>query len=164
MLRDRVNELRRVKAADLRRNPNDWRLHPDRQKGVLQAMLEEVGFVGALVARETDAGLGRRHIAAKRPWWNSLRYRQSFVSPLPQSVVNLYEMQGFLVVMNENGCRSPRTFLCRPIHVRVLSRVQWAQRRWSTSHARADRLANSRSRSRLHRFRAVRYDQAVRVE
>ena len=57
MLHDRVKELRRVKAADLRRNPNNWRLHPDGQKGVLQAMLEEVGFVGALVARETDAGL-----------------------------------------------------------------------------------------------------------
>jgi hypothetical protein len=55
--RDRVKDLRRVKAAELRRNPKNWRLHPETQRGALEGLLEQVGFVGALVAREVDGQL-----------------------------------------------------------------------------------------------------------
>jgi hypothetical protein len=55
--RDRVKELRRVKAAELRRNPKNWRLHPETQRGALEGLLEQIGFVGALVAREVDGQL-----------------------------------------------------------------------------------------------------------
>jgi len=57
VLRDRIVGLRRVKASDLRPNSKNWRLHPDAQKGALQSVLQEIGFVGALIAREVDGKL-----------------------------------------------------------------------------------------------------------
>jgi hypothetical protein len=56
-LRDRIVELRRVKAGELRPNPKNWRLHPEGQRSAMAAMLEQIGFVGALAARETADGL-----------------------------------------------------------------------------------------------------------
>lgn len=55
-IRDRIVELRRVKASELSANPRNWRLHPDDQKGALAAMLEDVGFVGTLIARQLKDG------------------------------------------------------------------------------------------------------------
>lgn len=55
--RDRVKELRRVSAAELLDNPRNWREHPSDQRNALSGILEEVGIAGALLARETDAGL-----------------------------------------------------------------------------------------------------------
>lgn len=55
--RDRIVELRRVPASDLRPNPRNWRRHPDHQRKALASMLEEVGFAGAALARETPEGL-----------------------------------------------------------------------------------------------------------
>jgi hypothetical protein len=55
--RDRIKELRRVKAGELLANPKNWREHPEGQASALSGMLAEVGFVGALIARETPAGL-----------------------------------------------------------------------------------------------------------
>lgn len=57
MIRDRIKELRRVRAGDLLPNPKNWRTHPDSQRSALQAVLAEVGYVDALLARETPAGL-----------------------------------------------------------------------------------------------------------
>ena len=50
--RDRIVELRRVKASDLRRNPQNWRLHPEGQRSALSAVLQSIGFVGALAGRQ----------------------------------------------------------------------------------------------------------------
>src|SRR4051812_22683451 len=55
-IRDRIKELRRVRAADLRPNPRNWRLHPLEQQDALRALLAEVGYAGALLARELDDG------------------------------------------------------------------------------------------------------------
>ncbi len=55
--RDRVKELRRVSSAELLSNPRNWREHPSDQRKALSGILEEVGISGALLARETDAGL-----------------------------------------------------------------------------------------------------------
>ena len=55
--RDRIVELRRVKASDLIANPKNWRLHPEGQRSALSAMLEQIGFVGAGVARDTPHGV-----------------------------------------------------------------------------------------------------------
>jgi len=55
-IRDRVVELRRVRAAELLRNPRNWRRHPDAQKSALQGALSEIGFAGAVLARETESG------------------------------------------------------------------------------------------------------------
>jgi len=55
--RDRIVELRRVKASELRANPKNWRLHPEGQRSALAEMLSSIGYVGAAVAREKDGGL-----------------------------------------------------------------------------------------------------------
>ncbi len=55
-IRDRIKELRRVRAADLQPNPQNWRTHPTAQRDALQAILAEVGYADALLARETSAG------------------------------------------------------------------------------------------------------------
>lgn len=54
--RDRVIELRRVPAKELKRNTKNWRTHPPAQAAALRAVLNDVGFAGALLARINDAG------------------------------------------------------------------------------------------------------------
>lgn len=55
--RDRIVELRRVKAGELKANARNWRQHPEGQRSALSGMLADVGFVGALIARQTPDGL-----------------------------------------------------------------------------------------------------------
>ncbi len=56
-IRDRVVELRRVPASELRANPANARRHPRAQRQGLQDMLAQIGFAGAVLARETPEGL-----------------------------------------------------------------------------------------------------------
>jgi DNA modification methylase len=56
-IRDRVVELRRVRAAELAENPRNWRRHPAVQRRALRALLREIGYADALLAREQDGGL-----------------------------------------------------------------------------------------------------------
>jgi len=56
MIADRIKELRRVRAGDILANPSNYRTHPDEQRDVMQAVLERIGFAGALLARELDDG------------------------------------------------------------------------------------------------------------
>jgi hypothetical protein len=55
-IRDRIKELRRVRAAELRPNARNWRTHPQAQRDALRGVLAEVGYAGALLARELDDG------------------------------------------------------------------------------------------------------------
>ena len=55
-VRDRIRELRRVKASTLLPNPRNWRTHPAAQRDALRGVLAEVGYADALLARETDDG------------------------------------------------------------------------------------------------------------
>ena len=55
-IRDRIRELCRVRAADLRPNPRNWRTHPQKQREALRGILAEVGYVDALLARELPDG------------------------------------------------------------------------------------------------------------
>jgi len=55
--RDRVVEMRRVPASELKANPVHWREHPPEQQRAMKGVLEEVGIAGALLARETPDGL-----------------------------------------------------------------------------------------------------------
>jgi hypothetical protein len=55
-IRDRIRELRRVRAADLRPNPRNWRIHPPEQQDALRGILAEVGYADALLARELPDG------------------------------------------------------------------------------------------------------------
>lgn len=57
MIKDRIKELRRVKGSDLQANDKNWRRHPKWQKEGMKALLENVGYAGALVAYEKDGGL-----------------------------------------------------------------------------------------------------------
>lgn len=56
-IRDRIVDLRRVPARDLRPDPRNWRTHPKAQKEALQGLLSEIGYADALLARETPEGL-----------------------------------------------------------------------------------------------------------
>jgi DNA modification methylase len=56
VIRDRIKELKRVKASDLRPHPSNWRTHPASQRDALSGILAEVGYAGALLAREADDG------------------------------------------------------------------------------------------------------------
>lgn len=55
-IRDRIRELRRVPAGELRPNPRNWRMHPQSQRAALRSLLAEVGYAGALLARELENG------------------------------------------------------------------------------------------------------------
>lgn len=54
--RDRVRELRRVRAGDLQPHPKNWRLHDERQREAMAAALEEIGWAGASIVRELPDG------------------------------------------------------------------------------------------------------------
>ena len=55
-VRDRVKELRRVKASELHPNPRNWRMHPQRQQDALRGVLAEIGYADALLVREREDG------------------------------------------------------------------------------------------------------------
>ncbi len=55
-IRDRIKELRRVRASELRPNPRNWRTHPERQRDALRGVLAEIGYADALLARELPDG------------------------------------------------------------------------------------------------------------
>ena len=72
-IRDRIKELRRVSAGQLRPNPGNWRSHPQQQRDALRGVLAEIGYADALLARELPDGsleLIDGHLRAKpRPTW-----------------------------------------------------------------------------------------------
>lgn len=56
-IRNRVKELRNVRASDLLPNPKNWRRHPEAQSTAIQGVLAEIGYADALIAYETPEGL-----------------------------------------------------------------------------------------------------------
>jgi len=56
-IRDRIKELRRVKASEILPNPGNWRTHSKDQQNALRGILAEVGIADALLVRETPEGL-----------------------------------------------------------------------------------------------------------
>jgi hypothetical protein len=50
-IRDRVKELRRVRASELLPNPRNWRIHGREQAAALRGLLGEIGYADALLAR-----------------------------------------------------------------------------------------------------------------
>ncbi len=55
-IRDRIKDFRRVRAGDLVPNPKNWRRHPRAQADALRALLTEIGYADALLARELPDG------------------------------------------------------------------------------------------------------------
>jgi DNA modification methylase len=56
-IRNRTKETRLVRAGDLLPNPANWRKHPAAQRSALAGLLDEVGFVGTVLGRETPDGI-----------------------------------------------------------------------------------------------------------
>ncbi|HEX5106092.1 MAG TPA: hypothetical protein VFV87_19870 [Pirellulaceae bacterium] len=56
-IRDRIKELRRVRAGHLR-YPKNWRTHLEEQQNALRGILAEVGYVDALMVRDPSGALG----------------------------------------------------------------------------------------------------------
>ena len=56
-MRNRVVDFREVAAGSLIADERNWRRHPFAQRSALRQVLDEVGFVGGVIARETDEGL-----------------------------------------------------------------------------------------------------------
>src|SRR5580704_15039100 len=55
-VRDRIRELRRVRARELLPNRKNWRRHPKAQAEALRGLLAEVGYADALLVRELPDG------------------------------------------------------------------------------------------------------------
>jgi DNA modification methylase len=55
-IRDRIKDLRRVRARDLLPNPGNWRVHPESQIAALGGVLNQIGYADALIARELEDG------------------------------------------------------------------------------------------------------------
>jgi DNA modification methylase len=55
-IRDRVMDLKRVRARDLVPNPKNWRRHPKVQADALRGLLGEIGNADALLVRELPDG------------------------------------------------------------------------------------------------------------
>lgn len=55
-IRDRIKELRRVPARQLRPHPRNWRKHPQTQQDAMRGVLAEIGYADALLARELSDG------------------------------------------------------------------------------------------------------------
>ena len=55
-IRNRVKELRLVRASELLPNPRNWRRHPKEQAAALKGLLSEIGYADALLARELPDG------------------------------------------------------------------------------------------------------------
>ena len=55
-IRDRIQELRRVKARDLMPHPLNYRLHPKRQQDLLRQLFGDIGYADALLARMLPDG------------------------------------------------------------------------------------------------------------
>jgi hypothetical protein len=56
LIRDRIRELRRVRARDLLANPKNWRVHSKAQSAALRGLLSEIGYADALLVRELPDG------------------------------------------------------------------------------------------------------------
>ncbi len=56
LIRDRIKELRRVRASQLRPHPRNWRTHPRSQRDALRGVLAEIGYADALLARQLPDG------------------------------------------------------------------------------------------------------------
>lgn len=54
--RDRIKELVRVKGSELLANEANFRIHDSGQRDAMRGLLDEVGFVGAVLARRRPDG------------------------------------------------------------------------------------------------------------
>src|ERR1019366_8114597 len=51
-----IRELRRIPARELQPNPKNYRRHPKEQSAAMRGLLNEIGYAGAVLARELPDG------------------------------------------------------------------------------------------------------------
>lgn len=56
MTRIRIVGIEKVKASDLVPHPQNWRVHPERQRETLRAAVDEIGFTAAPIVRKLRGG------------------------------------------------------------------------------------------------------------
>ena len=52
--RVRFREVRVMRAGDVQPHPDNWRVHPDAQRGAFHGLVDEIGFAGTILAYEDD--------------------------------------------------------------------------------------------------------------
>jgi hypothetical protein len=92
-IRDRVKELRRVRASELLPNPKNWRKHPPAQAEALRGLLTEIGYSDVLLARETSDG---KLILID----GHLRAETTPDTTVPVAVLDLSEQEADLLLMS----------------------------------------------------------------
>jgi DNA modification methylase len=55
-IRDRIVRLDRVPASKIAPSPHNWRVHPPEQANALRGVLDDIGFAGAVLARQRKDG------------------------------------------------------------------------------------------------------------
>lgn len=55
-IRDRIVELKRINVNKLTAHPKNWRKHPESQRAAMSGILNEVGYVDALMVRKHQGG------------------------------------------------------------------------------------------------------------
>jgi hypothetical protein len=58
-IRDRIKELRRVRASELADNSKNWRVHPEHQRAALRGLLGAIGFAGAELTYYSERNSGQ---------------------------------------------------------------------------------------------------------
>lgn len=56
-MKNRIIETKKVKASELLNHPENWRVHPAKQRAALQGAVDDLGQVQALTVRKTKKGL-----------------------------------------------------------------------------------------------------------
>jgi hypothetical protein len=57
-IRDRIKELKRVKASELRPNGRNWRTHSQHQRDAFRDLVQEIGFAGAELTYYSERNSG----------------------------------------------------------------------------------------------------------
>jgi hypothetical protein len=55
-IKDRIIAFKRVKASNLTPHPLNWRKHPQAQRDAMAGVIDEVGYVDAIMVREHEDG------------------------------------------------------------------------------------------------------------
>jgi len=132
-MRDRVKELRRVPASELRANPKNWRTHPPAQEAAMRGILEDIGFADAMIARETPDGLELID--------GHLRQEVMGDQPVPVLIVDVTEEEADKMLLTLD----PLAAMARPDRDQLLNLLQSVEIENNAVNIMLDALINGES-------------------
>jgi len=132
-MRDRVKELRRVPASELRANPKNWRTHPPAQEAAMRGVLEDIGFADAMIARETPDGLELID--------GHLRQEVMGDQPVPVLIVDVTEEEADKMLLTLD----PLAAMARPDRDQLLNLLQSVEIENNAVNIMLDALINGES-------------------